>query len=824
MYVPGGGSSGPFDHYEASAYAVRSSGDELHGTVSAILDDLADGTADAAANGTAAVDGLLRALMTSAPDPMLTEVRDLSAAAVFCGGAVRTFADAIDEFNTGVDGLNSRYNAAVATDFGVADASHPGDSTAAEREEADSERTGEVDAARQQLMRELSADFARLEQALDDEATGVAGMLRRGPNESDVLAMYATGNLPYAAPVAFTGVDFSGATLSNLPTDLQQMSDEELAQWLIDHPDVGPGLAINLDESQQQAVAQHLVDRANAIGDDSSPEELGDLDGLLTTWQGSLGVTEDFYELMGPSSLLELYDDIGIIVYSDSDGLQPGQGLAGTLQRGLELSTAMWTSTQARDYARSLVASIDDGELGEDRALALSYLLHDGHYSDGFLEGAGDGLDAYERLNEDFPDGGWRMRSSGPSGLSWLFTEDDVEAAFDPMASYMSALGNNGSASLDFFSDDEHGADRQRYYLLERLWGHDDFEGITAAVDSATTDFGSFSDVEDRQDAAGLVSSAVEYLTNRDNNDWVEFGGNDEEFQPGDLSGEASRSLAHMLGAYMPAVDYYASAPDAAGDQAGDYANVVRSDLGTLEDMPVFEDAELRRMLEVTLSNDDGFIAMREATSNYQNAHLADVLSHRDETGFYDGPNGTDGIWQTATNADARLEGIMMDSIGEVEIAEGVERDEQIKAWIDLGSGLASAVPVPGGGLVDGLADQTLGLGSDSLTDSLANNETQAISESNQAAESALMGRRIAIVENLYDAEVITDSTIASAARESGYDSEQVDEWFGDGFPSRDEVLADTDLQNFMNTLSDGNVDMNEYAQNYELIFRDYFE
>jgi len=389
------------------------------------------------------------------------------------------------------------------------------------------------------------------------------------------------------------------------------------------------------------------------------------------------------------------------------------------------------------------------------------------------------------------------------------------------MSSYMSALGRNGEASLQFFTE---GDNRQQYWIQQRVWGHDDFEGLLAALDSATTDQGNLSDPTTARDAAALVSSAVDYLANRDNNDQVEFAGGDEEFKPGDISGEGARSLAHMIGSYMPAVDYYNLNTDAAGSQAGEVASFYRVDLGNLTDMPVFEREELREVLQVGLSNDEGFTAMREAVSNYQNIHLAQVLSHHGEPGFFAGPNGTDGMWQTATNADARLEGLFMDSIGEVEIAEGAERDEQIKAWIDMGSDLAGAVPLPGGPIVGALADVPMGLASDALTDSLADNEAQAVSDSNAAADRALIGRRSAIVENLYDADVVTDQSLATAARQTGVSDQQLDQWFNDGFPSDEEIRGNTQLQNLINTLADQNVDTNEYRQNYELAFRRYFE
>jgi hypothetical protein len=55
----------------------------------------------------------------------------------------------------------------------------------------------------------LRSQQSRLEQALDDAATRVAGMLDKGPHDTaTVLALYQAGTLPLAATVAFPGMDF----------------------------------------------------------------------------------------------------------------------------------------------------------------------------------------------------------------------------------------------------------------------------------------------------------------------------------------------------------------------------------------------------------------------------------------------------------------------------------------------------------------------------------------------------------------------------------------------------------------------------------------
>ena len=81
--------------------------------------------------------------------------------------------------------------------------------------------------------------------------------------------------------------------------------------------------------------------------------------------------------------------------------------------------------------------------------------------------------------------------------------------AFDPLASYMSALGNNPTAAHSFFTGG--GEERVRYWVEKRHWGHDNFDGLLAALDAAIT----MGDNAGQPSSARLASSMVEYLANR---------------------------------------------------------------------------------------------------------------------------------------------------------------------------------------------------------------------------------------------------------------------------------------------------------------------
>src|SRR4051812_32092350 len=126
MYVDAGGSGtdGPFQHYDATPYAIESSAVELdraYGNVEALSKDV-DATQRPALTG---VSGVLAGPMAHAPQPQRQNARDVMTASMVAAGSVRIFGHAVQTFNGGIDSLNRRWRDAAANDFGVATATYP---------------------------------------------------------------------------------------------------------------------------------------------------------------------------------------------------------------------------------------------------------------------------------------------------------------------------------------------------------------------------------------------------------------------------------------------------------------------------------------------------------------------------------------------------------------------------------------------------------------------------------------------------------------------------------------------------------------------------
>ena len=113
-----GGSSGPFAHYPAPPSAVEGVGSSLV-TSGASIKGVGDEAYARELQARLATDGLLGVLMGAAGSRTRSVSRELTEAAVLAGGSVNRWAQAITDYNTGVDALNTEYIIARGNSFGA---------------------------------------------------------------------------------------------------------------------------------------------------------------------------------------------------------------------------------------------------------------------------------------------------------------------------------------------------------------------------------------------------------------------------------------------------------------------------------------------------------------------------------------------------------------------------------------------------------------------------------------------------------------------------------------------------------------------------------
>ena len=171
------------------------------------------------AQAVAATSGMLVPPLSAALDPVARTLETVLQNAAFAAGCTRYWGDAITAYDTGVDGLNRRYEEAAANNFGQTAPSLWDALTGGTLDEYVGdlrEHQAAVSAAREALVAQLQREEQTLQATLDDEAATVSGWLASGASDASVLALVRAGAMPLGVVDIFPGIDFSSLDMRAL--------------------------------------------------------------------------------------------------------------------------------------------------------------------------------------------------------------------------------------------------------------------------------------------------------------------------------------------------------------------------------------------------------------------------------------------------------------------------------------------------------------------------------------------------------------------------------------------------------------------------------
>ncbi|WP_431781043.1 DUF6571 family protein [Streptomyces chumphonensis] len=248
-------------------------------------------------------------------------------------------------------------------------------------------------------------------------------------------------------------------------------------------------------EGKRQAVRDaEAVTRILAEGASASHADLQQLNRTLSRREGDPFFAEQVALKAGPRGVLEFWSG----VTADQDRSKAEEKILTRLQESLGHTLATATHSQSpemREWKKDII------ELGSERVFGavnssadpqksrppygfqlLSSLMHEGDFDSDFLQTYGRELIDFEKKAD--------------SGHVWTLGVDPhslniggTDKGNDPMAGFLTALGNNPEASKEFFQapdwDEDYREDKWekaldddlRYLLLEREWPHDPVEG-----------------------------------------------------------------------------------------------------------------------------------------------------------------------------------------------------------------------------------------------------------------------------------------------------------------------------------------------------------
>lgn len=471
---------------------------------------------------------------------------------------------------------------------------------------------------------------------------------------------------------------------------------------------------------------------------------------IFAQWQYDPATMAAFQSTLGPEGTLRTLSMWAAAPADRATGDAPNEvqaALVKAMKQSLVTANQPggFSAAESEAFAHGLVdAATVDGDSYYGRGPynpsgALNYLLYDSTFNDTFIKTIGDDLDAYERVDHKGASGLWANRPEQGVQFGDYMSYghyDPYAGNMDPMTGLMTAMSHNPRVALDWFNNDAGDPPRSEYYIKERNWGRDDYNGITQVLDAATTDPSILDGTKEEQNRAALLASkTVNYLSERNNADDL------PEIMSRFPEDGASEDLAHILGTYMNGV---VPGIDNKGADIGAYGN-----------RPAFDSDSLKKVSLAAMATDQGLAELTNGMNSYRALHLgglADTLAAHDTD-----DNRT--LLRTGIQDDARLQGFFLNAQGDDKIHDAAERDARTRAMISHLTDVVDLVPIPGVSKLDGAAKDIANLtintvkGSayDSFADSVAHEESDSRSKFEDTATEANNREQLTMAQFLDD-------------------------------------------------------------------------
>ncbi|NYG59668.1 hypothetical protein BJ980_002591 [Nocardioides daedukensis] len=553
------------------------------------------------------------------------------------------------------------------------------------------------------------------------EVDEIAALISDALTDADNADTALSAVLTRAHNSSYDGGDGSLADAA-LPAHMRDMTDAELVQYALDHPDQVDNFISAYPERVRQDLGDKLGEMGTDIADNGSDDYPAYVD-LLEAYGDDEVVATSQLETMGPENFIDLS---GRIIGADTDDSTKSdlqKALGNVLANGTR-GTAATDDTGSPSHVSSdwIDALLERGEEripipgmdsdGGKHTYIRGYqllgpLLGTGDHGEGFLDRVGDGMYEFERewVKEhgntpwgqvtqaiDGPGAGTRAGYIPNPPLDIDFTDGsgtDKPLGHDPMAGLMEALTRNPEAAREFFApsdhDDSNGLERVDYLLTDRDWP----QGF--AVDMEADDYrhefpSSMSTLGDALEAATTVDAndrsvlIVESIVDETYTDFTSEGKQGKFSEENTLDPSVREQLSRVLGRYMPSVHTALGSDPSAGDLTPGY---------------VFDDARFNT------GGEDGGNATRFVLAELaKDAEGREILRGMSNATALDALNGrlhgvdTPGSAETDIDPVARVNGEVLGSIdfgASTEIAQdNLSKDEaynaRIDGYVDLGT------------------------------------------------------------------------------------------------------------------------------------------
>lgn len=542
-----------------------------------------------------------------------------------------------------------------------------------------------------------------------------------------------------------------------LPDALRGLSTEEQVDYLLDHPDLAdvmlPSLPGSLKEELGQGLSDLVDSQVNDEDFDLDQEKVDRLSALIDAYGSDSDVAAALYEDLGADGTMATMSSIESYLRLGGMDEDAVRGLADDLRRTLGVASQdpqFDSDGFGEDLARFATWQIDDGEREafEERyghvgssanASVLTYLMGNHHLDGDLVEAVATELDAFERNDDGVMSAQEWYGHTGHSPLN--ATDEFTGYADDPMAATLANLGSHPDNAYSFLTDDPA---RQDYYFHERDSRADGFSGVTQLVNGLGTDPDMLE--QHRQGTGEIVSRFFHGLATN------------EHFSVDDARA-SSPHLGELMKHYTPAIDAALRNADPEA-QPGTY-DYDKEYVGRFDDYPRLLKDDLRELMQVAVSTDEGATRIAEGIGAYQQTqvnNLADLVANDPRDG--ERLNELRDVLERAGG----LQGFAEHAVGSTEIAEAEDHDRRVEAFSDIVGEAAGLVPLPGSGIagevLSAAVDQGVELGTGAFNDAYGSQTEAAAASAEERAELGATRLKVNAYLSLVEAGVIPASEV----------------------------------------------------------------
>lgn len=585
--------------------------------------------------------------------------------------------------------------------------------------------------------------------------------------DADLAAALQVANTsdPTAAPSLDTQLDLD---------TLAGMSTRDQVQYLIDHPEDAENLLPYLPDDVKTALGTELGNQLDQLG--LSPEtaqdqdEIARLQSLMDAYATDAVVAAGLFEELGPDGTAAALSTINAYTGYGIDNPALGT-LADTIRSSMATATTA-PGFNGEAFGKGVVESLtppieeeyekrygQNGVMGGASSTVLTYLLEGQGYSDSFVKGAAAAVDAFERQDPQLSRSwyGWAAGGGLPTALY----------PPDPMAAVMNQFVDHPVVGRDFFADSTRsgdstvGTDRAAYYFAERDWRQDEFGSVSAAVEAIAAD-------PTNQNAANRAATS---LVMSQFFDWIT---DNDDFSI-DNAEAASPHIGNILKMYTPLIDKAITGDTQSGDPGVFATDMEIPYYGTLADAPLLFSEDLKDLMKVAVSTEDGMTHVAEGIGAYRQTQLNGIAvdlanatpAHREEL---------EGALRRIAESGGRLEGYAQGVINDVEIGSARDADERIATFSKLVTAAAGLVPLPGADEVGELGSriikfgylQSVNLGQDAFNEHFASQEEVAIYEQNAESKVSLAAMKYNTYAAMVSAGIIPMEDVPESWLDNG--------------------------------------------------------